>query len=650
MACRFLIGFVLSFLLLSPLLKRVKHHEEKPVLVFMQDNSGSLKKAFTKTDSAAYRQSVSKLLNELRDEYIVKEFSYGDLLSDSIHYNYTDQSTDLTSSLEMVMTTLENENLGAVLIAGDGIVNKGISPLSLQVPYKGALYTIGLGDTTLQRDATIARVFANKLVYLGDQFSLRTDMAAYACKGKMVNVSVYSHNQHRMVTSQNIEVSSDRFSRSVETVLEANMAGVQHFTVSVSRVEGESNVQNNVQEIYVEVIDSKQKILVLANAPHPDIFALRDALSKNKNFALSVATADRIPTDINNYNLIILHNLPSSKYSVSGLIDQAKKTGISLWFITGSQTLLPAFNQVQTAMQITSRAASANDVQAIINKDFSYFTMGGGFGMSSLPPLSAPFGDFSSGSNAQVLATQRIGGVSTQFPLWVMQQNSNGRVGVLAGEGIWRWRLYDYNEHKNHNLVDEYLLKTAQFLSVKHDQKTFRISTGKSVFTESESIQFDGELYNENYELINFPDVNLEVVDSSGKKYPFALNKNGNTYSLNIGNLSAGKYTYTATTSYNNKEQKVSGNLVVVSQNLEEMNTTADFGLLNQLASAYHGEFVYANQIASLKDKIAKNKAVTSILRSETTTESLISWKWLFAILLLLLSLEWFIRKRMGLY
>ena len=94
----------------------------------------------------------------------------------------------------------------------------------------------------------------------------------------------------------------------------------------------------------------------------------------------------------------------------------------------------------------------------------------------------------------------------------------------------------------------------------------------------------------------------------------------------------------------------MSGNLVVVSHNLEEMNTTADFGLMNQLASAYHGEFVYANQIASLKDKIAKNKAVTSILRSETTTESLINWKWLFVILLLLLSLEWFVRKRMGLY
>jgi hypothetical protein len=647
---RILVASLLSFLLLSPILKYFQNQEEKPVIAFIQDNSASEKFAFKKIDSVAYRKNVEKLLEGLEKNYTVKRYQLGSRLQDSLQYTYSESSSDLSTGLETLFTSMENENLGAVILSSDGIYNKGSSPLSLSYPFKGTVYTIGLGDTTTQRDALIARVYANKVVYLGDPFVIRTDLAAFGCNGENVTVTLYNHTTKRMVSSQQVRITDGHFSKSLENIIDATAAGIQHYTLTVSKVDGEQNVLNNSQDVYVEVLDSKEAVLIVAQAPHPDIYALREALSKNKNYKVDVRTVQKMDATVSNYNLIILHNLPSAGYNASALVEQAKRMGISLWYIVGSQTSLPAFNQSQTAMQIIPRGAGLADAQALPNATFSYFGNNLTPAITSLPPLALPFAEYKAGVNTQVYMNQRVGSVNTSYPLWLMQQTPNQRVGVLAGEGLWRWRLYNYEQYKNFTQVDDCLLKTAQFLSVKRDKKQFRIDMPKSVYTESESIPFDAELYNENYELINTPDVTLQIIDSAGGKKTYSMNKESNSYALLIGNLPASHYSYVAQTNFNGKAYSATGNFHVVAQNIEEMNTTADFGMLNQFAKNYQGEMVFATNLNTLQEKIEKNPNIKTFIRTTVNTEPLIHWKWLFALLAGLLALEWFIRKRSGNY
>ena len=35
---------------------------------------------------------------------------------------------------------------------------------------------------------------------------------------------------------------------------------------------------NNVKDVFVDIIDGRQKILLLANAPHPDLGAIKNAI------------------------------------------------------------------------------------------------------------------------------------------------------------------------------------------------------------------------------------------------------------------------------------------------------------------------------------------------------------------------------------
>ena len=621
------------------------------MLIFMQDNSASMKHGFKNTDSIAYKKSVSEFLNSVKDEYDVKEYSFGNEMKDTLQFKYTEPASDLNTAFETVLSTHENNNIGAVIMSSDGIYNKGNSPVSQIYPFKGSVYTIGIGDTTIQKDALVARVFANKIIYLGDKFAIKSDIAAYSCEGNQVTISIFDHNQNRTIATQTVNVSNSRFSKSIESILDANAPGVKHYSVTVSKVDGEQNILNNTQDVYVEVLDSKENVLILANAPHPDINAFKEALSKNKNYKIDIAMADKPITKINDYNLIILHNLPSTTFNASSILDQAKSLGISLWFIVGSQTAVPIFNQYQTALQIVPRAMSSNEVQAEVNKDFTYFTINqDAKELSKLPPLSNIFGDYKIGANAQTLLFQKIGSMSTQYPLWCMQATGLAKIGVLAGEGIWRWRFYDFLQHKNNDAVDNFIIKTAQYLSVKHDKKQFRTQIAKSIFNESEPVTIDAELYNENYELINNPDVSLVLTNENNKRENYTMNKNSNSYSLNMGNLSAGKYTYTASTIFNGKSFSSTGYFTIVYQNIEEVNTKADFGMLHQLAKNYNGEFLFANQFNLLKEKLKENKRIQNIIKTESISEPLINWKWLFGLLIVCLGAEWYLRKTNGAY
>ncbi len=80
---------------------------------------------------------------------------------------------------------------------------------------------------------------------------------------------------------------------------------------------GEFSTRNNRQDVYLDVIDGKEKVLLLALAPHPDIKALRSILEKNQNYELDVriltgtAAEATAPAD-KQYDLIILHQIPDN--------------------------------------------------------------------------------------------------------------------------------------------------------------------------------------------------------------------------------------------------------------------------------------------------------------------------------------------------
>jgi hypothetical protein len=158
----------------------------------------------------------------------------------------------------------------------------------------------------------------------------------------------------------------------------------------------------------------------------------------------------------------------------------------------------------------------------------------------------APFGEFVPLANAQPLLYQRIGKIDTEYPLLVLGETQGIKTGVLAAEGIWKWRLFDFLQNENHDLFDQLIRKTVQYLSLKEDKRRFRVSLPKNIFNENEPVYLDAELYNQSFELINDPDVSIVITDQDNREFPYVFSKTTNAYRLNAGILGVGEYRFRA--------------------------------------------------------------------------------------------------------
>src|SRR5690606_25812457 len=120
-------------------------------------------------------------------------------------------------------------------------------------------------------------------------------------------------------------------------VVPAYKTGIAHYRIALTNIEGELTYNNNVRDIFVEVLDGRQKILLVANSPHPDIAALKAAIEHNKNYQLDVEYAETFAKKLNDYNLVILHQLPSGRQKVQNILKDARDLKKSLLFVVGSQ-------------------------------------------------------------------------------------------------------------------------------------------------------------------------------------------------------------------------------------------------------------------------------------------------------------------------
>jgi hypothetical protein len=252
-------------------------------------------------------------------------------------------------------------------------------------------------------------------------------------------------------------------------------------------------------------------------------------------------------------------------------------------------------------------------------------------------------------ANTISLLTQRVGSVTTERPLLNIVTEDDRKIGFVIGDGVWRWRLYEYDRVENSNAFDELFGKLFQYLSITDDKSKFRSYPIKQEFPDTAPVIFESQVYNEIYEPIYGNTVELEITNEAGvrTKYSYTLSPGNAQYQ--IGDLQEGVYRYVSKTDLDGKPQTVRGEFAVIAQQAELQNLTADFNLLRQLSSSTGGKFYPISQTGVMLDQLENNK-VSSVIRSEETFDSALNLTWVFSVLLLLISAEWFMRKYFGSY
>jgi hypothetical protein len=400
------------------------------------------------------------------------------------------------------------------------------------------------------------------------------------------------------------------------------------------------------------VLDGRQKVLIFAQSPHPDMGALRQSLDANKNIEVKTAfLGDPVP-NFAEYDLIILHQLPAPGRNFAPVIKQIKDLRKSHWWVAGAQTDFKALNDFQDLNNLRINSNLGAESEALWNKNFNLFNGETEWPqkIDRYPPLQVPFGDVEANTVGQVLLYQRIKNVGTSYPLLTLGENNGVRSALFLGDGLWKWRLANFQIYENHEVFDGLIGKITQYLSVKRDNRRFKVTVGKPVYDENESVSFVGELYNASYELINTPDVNLAVRNNDGKEYNFLFNRVGKGYQLNAGVLPTGSYNFKATTSYNGKEWTSDGQFTVQPLQFEFINITADHNILKAISTESEGQFFGQKELNELYAIIKKSAALKPVLVTEKSSQTFLSMPLLLLLLLVALSLEWGVRRYIGIY
>jgi hypothetical protein len=640
--------FIISFLLISPLTRTVSYDQQKPLVLIAQDNSQSIRSFEPKGfNPEQLVNDLSKLKEQLGDKYDVRDFNFGRDLKDSLSNHFNAKQTNISNAINQLNQRFANQNIGALVLASDGLYNQGSDPVYEAKNLKTSIYTIALGDTVAKRDLLIGNVNYNKTAFLGNDFMIEVLAEAFQAKGETMHLTVSEDG--KVVSNQNLQVNSDNFRQVMPIKLNADKKGIRKFTVDIAPVKNELSTQNNSETIYVEVLDAKQKILMLYDGPHPDISVIKQAIESNKNYEIKTSLLSDLPSlKLSDYSLFILYQCAAgSSGTLQSFINKTKEP---VFYILGAQSDLPQFDNEQKAIQVSSGRGQMQEVFAQVVPEFSLFTLSDSTRnkLAQMPPLMAPFGSYRTQGANQVLMKQKIGEVATSYPLMIFADENGHRTGTLTGEGLWRWALSEYQTYGNHHAVEELLGQTVQYLTANSNRQRFRVYPAKNVFDEGENVILNAELYNDALELVNTPDVKIELKSDSGKNYSFLFTRTGQSYQLDAGALPSGDYTYAASAKLGNQNLTANGRLTVKPLNLETRQTAADHQLLSALAKQSGGQMLMPSQVGQLADLIRKNENIKTVVYEDKHYADLVDLKWIFVFIITLLSLEWFMRKREG--
>lgn len=617
---RFVAVTIIALLLLAPVAKRTVHERQKPRVVLEEDCSLSVQMS---ADSAFTLMDLWDDLEAAGCQLMLN--------ADASHA----EQTDLGELLDRI-----SPDVMAVVLSSDGINNRGQNPTTVAERLGIPVYTVALGDTTPRRDAALRNIRHNRIAYLGNSFPVEITIGVHRLKGRTAQLTI-ADGRGKNVAQQQVAYDDDDFSSTMTFSIPAEAKGLQKYVVSLSLVEGEVEPTNNVQSLYVDVIDGRRKVVIVGNAPHPDLAALKQAVESNPNYEAEVMLADNGKLKVeNDVSLAILHNLPSATHQIPKELENLPQV-----FVIGCQTDLPRFNALHTGLEIVSKVKKSSEVTAVYNDRFSHFNFDAtdGEAIEQLPPLDAPFGEGKASVSLQSLLTARLGSIDTRQPLVAAMAQGRQHKVFVWGEGLWKWRLADYLNNSSHEHFDRLVSQIVNFTAVTDQRERFIVETERH-YSDNDNIVVGAQLYNDAYEPFNTPDATFSLMGDSVKG-DFNFSRDGDGYGLALGRLPEGLYRYTAKTQYDGETLTTEGSFAVEALHLEQANLTADHALLRSISAITGGKMYYPDQLDELRDELTSLKPV---IYTHTRFSELLNLPWVLILIVLLLGAEWVLRKYHG--
>jgi hypothetical protein len=645
-AIRFLVVLFIGTLLLNPRVLNVDEVVEKPVFIVAQDNSrsivGASDSSFNKNELG---DALKNAMGQLEEEAEIIYLGFDSKVVPDDKWGFGGRSTNIAGVFDYVRDNFADRSVSGILLSTDGIFNLGLDPAYYSFKKNIPVFTLALGDTNKYPEISIDRITANKIAYVDDEFPVEIAIKLENVSLKYVDLNIYKSGinvySYKVRVDEGAEFIKHRFN------LKANQPGKHYYTAAISEMDDEKNVINNRGDWYIEVVDTRKKVLFVAGEVQPDIGIIKTILDEKQRFETDLVFLSRGEnvSNLPDYDLIITSGLPSKRYpEVFDRIERSGKPAIHLISSLSSPENLPDY------LTFDGRSRMDNMTKASWNPAFTVFSLEPQLleRLDRMPPVRTPFGELRGFEPGNVVFYQKVGKVQTMQPVVFFTQLDTKKA-WFWGEGFFRWWMYEYRDFESRDLFTSLIDKTVQYLTIDDREKRIHVST-KSRMDEDEETIFTAEVYDLTYNLINEPSLDLTIYDEDRKEYQYSFVPDGKGYRLNAGQLPPGVYQYAARTNVGGELLIDEGSFVITRMEREMADIRARYGSLYMLSERTGGKMYSSRDLDNLGEDIVSSTDFSGILRTTENEKGILDYTLVLILLLALATIEWVVRKREGSY
>ncbi|GCD77648.1 hypothetical protein JCM31826_11300 [Thermaurantimonas aggregans] len=628
---------LLLFLLLKPELY-IRKLEEKPrKLIWAIDHSRSMVMSKDSVEVRKLPTYLRTIADRVKGNLEVDVISFGSKVSENPDFNFNEPSTDGYAWIKHLQNTrLENE-IAAVVLVSDGIFNSGYSPEYFAHELKVPVHVVAVGDTTQFPDASIYSVVYPKKVLPNTEFEIEIIAKALYLENIPLKIRLDGEGSRGEIATFRATSASE--SKSYKTFIKSNKPGIHRYSVTIDAVSKEKNTRNNTYVFYVEVIDERSKVLIIDEVKHPDVGVLREYFSKNTQNELVSKKPDSLRFLNSNFDFVVVHS-PVHPLTFAFL---QKNKALPILLISGFGTDPSGLSEL-IGRDVT-RFSREDKAYPVANENFYKISSVNFLSIYSLPPLDV-FYSISNVKAEDVLSFQKINGIPTNKPL-ISLLETDRKIALFHGEGLWKWKNKLQMEGDS-NSFDQFFLKISRWLIHSEKKKPLEIAIPDKIQPE-DKLLVKAYVYDQSNLPVSNAKVSITFTDTAGRKFEYSFAREGTVYTASAQNFAPGTYRWKAEAELAGVKQTESGILIVEENDLEISDLVANHDKLRKIAQNTEGKFYLVSHLDELeKDLLAQG--FLPLIKEKTQKIRLIEWWPFFAIILILLTAEWFLRRYLGSY
>lgn len=503
---------LLVVFLLEPALVSTLAHRRDPVVPVLIDRSRSMTLSDPprgrRTDRAEETaRSIAGLLEGATVEIVPFSTAAGDPLGPADALPPADgEGTDIAGALENVVRRYQGENLAAVVLLTDGRVTRGMTGGVPRVPVP--VFAVGYGDTLESAGLSVESVDCPRVTYTG-------------VRERITAVIGYSLPAERTATVRLMEggVLADEYTSgplrgegSFEAVLfwVPRTEGVRRLEISAVPPPDEALTLDNTEQARVSVLKDRLEILCIDRHPDWDMAFLRDMAAASERLRLESAVwspgrgyhllsgAPWTPPDdagtLSRYDLVVIGDgTPFAGAPRAAALREYVERGGGLLLIASEDS--PLFDGAARAGLEDVLPLRGEGTPALVAGEFPVLAAadGGeilarlsvpGSKLDRLPPLSAAAMGFEPTAAATVPFV--IEALGRRIPFVALKPSGRGMCGVIAGSGLYRWRLAGADGAEAHRVL---LSGLVEYLSGGHREPGLELLADRTVYRTGERIK-----------------------------------------------------------------------------------------------------------------------------------------------------------------